>query len=390
MGKILETILLETNGKSYKTAKHEIDLTDNYFVTSEKITWKKYAESPHKEHSIYLKTLADDCLKKLESPFVYFLDGSRHVFKIDDVLYLDKIYPITAGQICVACCERKNRKIYPLNYKNKNGLKYDIVIALPKVAGKSDWIENDDEFEELCKKLNSYRDYNNYSKKVQFSKILSYPKNGINFKDSDKFETMSISVIQDFMIEQEKNLVADLADNNLLSNDKMLLKDGSIEYPITSKSSKELRKFKENYRYALGISKSFNLENYVDKHNKNNSDKIAELPLYHRTPVSLYHSDRVGDLNFAVWFVRIRETRYTNSVFSGILKIEKILVTDSENEKGLDSEEVNFLTANIINERNPVCYGNDSRWANHLYPIYLTEQYIKSKFISSELFMNLF
>jgi hypothetical protein len=35
----------------------------------------------------------------------------------------------------------------------------------------------------------------------------------------------------------------------------------------------------------------------------------------------------------------------------------------------------------IINERNPVCYGSDDRWANHLYPIYLTEKYIKSQYL---------
>ena len=360
-------------------------MADNYFATSEKITWKKYAESPHKENSICLKTRADEYkYKNLESPFVYFLDGSRHIFKLDDVLYLDKIYPITAGQVCVACCKRENRKIKPLVYKNKQFLKYDIVIALPKVAGKSDWIEPEEEFEELKNLIN------NTSNKINFSEILAYPKNNISIKDNEKLETMSVSVIQDYMLEQEKKVVAELADSNLLSGGKFLLKDGSIEYPMFSKSSEELRKFKENYRYVLGISKSFNLDNYIDKHNKNNSDKIAKLALYHRTPVSFYHSDRVGDINFAVWFVRIRETKYTRNVFDGVLKIEKILVTDSENEKGLDSEEVDFLTANIINERNPVCYGNDSRWANHLYPIYLTEQYIKSKFMSSELFMNLF
>ena len=48
------------------------------------------------------------------------------------------------------------------------------------------------------------------------------------------------------------------------------------------------------------------------------------------------------------------------------------------------------LTANIINERNPVCYGADSRWANHLYPVYVTECYAKSKYLSNTMFLNLF
>ena len=47
-------------------------------------------------------------------------------------------------------------------------------------------------------------------------------------------------------------------------------------------------------------------------------------------------------------------------------------------------------TANIINERNPVCYGTDARWANHLYPVYMTESYCKNRFKSDYYFMNLF
>ena len=59
-------------------------------------------------------------------------------------------------------------------------------------------------------------------------------------------------------------------------------------------------------------------------------------------------------------------------------------------EVGLDTEEVDLITANIINERNPVCYGADQRWANHLYPVYVTESYAKSKYMSATMFMNIF
>ena len=73
-----------------------------------------------------------------------------------------------------------------------------------------------------------------------------------------------------------------------------------------------------------------------------------------------------------------------------MLKLEKILVSDEQVEQGLDSEEVDMITANIIHERNPVCYGADRRWANHLYPIYVTESYVKSKYLGESMFLNLF
>ena len=95
-------------------------------------------------------------------------------------------------------------------------------------------------------------------------------------------------------------------------------------------------------------------------------------------------------MNFAVWFVRIRDAANTLNAFDGILKLEKILVTDDQIENGLDSEEVDIITANIINERAPVCYGADRRWANHLYSIYITESFIKSKYLGENMFLNLF
>jgi hypothetical protein len=82
--------------------------------------------------------------------------------------------------------------------------------------------------------------------------------------------------------------------------------------------------------------------------------------------------------------------KYTESPFSGVVKIEKVLVTEDEIENGLSSDEIDLISANIINERCPVAYGTDTRWANHLYPIYLTEKYIKSQYISDLHFLNLF
>ena len=72
------------------------------------------------------------------------------------------------------------------------------------------------------------------------------------------------------------------------------------------------------------------------------------------------------------------------------MKIEKMLVTYEEAEFGIDSELVDTLSAHIINERCPVCYGSDMRWANHLYPVYLTESFVKSRYLSSESFLIYF
>ena len=141
----------------------------------------------------------------------------------------------------------------------------------------------------------------------------------------------------------------------------------------------------------LGVSKNFNPEVCKDTNGNSNPGYIADLPLYHRTPVACFKNPELfGDVSFAVWYVRIRDKSRTRTPFDGVLKIEKMLVTSEELEVGIDSELVDTLTALIINERCPTCYGSDLRWANHLYPVYLTESFIKSKYLSAESFLHLF
>ena len=67
-----------------------------------------------------------------------------------------------------------------------------------------------------------------------------------------------------------------------------------------------------------------------------------------------------------------------------------IFLTNDEQQDGLSSREIDNISAWLMNERNPVCYGKDERWANHLYPVYLTEIYLKSQYISTENFINRF
>ena len=88
-------------------------------------------------------------------------------------------------------------------------------------------------------------------------------------------------------------------------------------------------------------------------------------------------------------YLRIRDSKYTHNVFDGIIKIEK-LIQENEVKHGVSTDLIDMLSAFLLKEANPVCYGNDSRWANHLYPIYVTETYAKSKYMSNGLFLSLF
>jgi len=383
--KVLEFIANETNGKCYQSFRYcaddemrkpTLDYEDKSSVFS--LVKNSYGET---DTSLKTTKSIEQTARKIindEPLFHFFLDGSRRVYKVDDIEINRSVYPIMAGQIGVACCQR----LSPDKFNNAE-FERKLVLSLPKIANPNGGSNPELFFNSLTSKLNKLSVIE--KRGVKFEKILSYDSKKQD--DDKKYEDLGTATIQDEMIETEKKIVAYLYDKGLINANKYLIKDGSLQYtPMGKGDFKELIKYKNHYKCAVGVSKSPNFT--LD--GKSNADKIAEMPLFHRTPVYKYKNERVGNVYFAIWYMRIREKKYSASPFSGILKIEKILITDEEIENGLDSHEVDLITANIINERNPVCYGKDDRWANHLYPIYLTETFIKSKNLSDINFLNIF
>ncbi len=386
MSGILDVIAEATGGNSFKTHKMLFD-SSNYpsidYDDNSTIIWKNYGETTRHNKSINISTLSEELAKDSKPLFKYFLDGSRRTYKVDDISYSNQVFPIMAGQVSVGCCKRVDKRL-----KNQKCYRHN-VIALPRVADSDGW-NSDLFFTKLLQQINEQQKTKNYG--LQFDKILVYD---VVLSENVKLEHKGIAKIQDYMIDYEKKLVSDIVGDDLLNNTSFLIKDGSLEYKrMDSGDFRELAKIRNNYRYVVGASKSFNPERCQDHTGKINSKIIADLKLFHRTPAYMYQSEIVNStddpVSFAVWYIRIRDKKYTKSPYEGILKIEKILTTDNEINYGIESDLVNYISANIINERNPVCWGNDSRWANHLYPVYLTETYVKTQFVSSNYFLNNF
>ena len=389
MPKIMEIIEKETKGKSYHTYKYSYDSIGipaiDYDDDSDKIMkWQDSGETSVHKKSVNLKHLADQLISIGEPPLLkYFLDGSRHVCKVDDIAYNKQVFPVVAGQIGVGCCKRVNKKM------NVERFYRELVMALPDKANPDGWDDNA-YFASKVAKLNESPELRRLG--LTFSAILPYSTSKAGSPDV-KLENLAIAKIQDYMIEAEKRMVAELVKDKLLGQDAFLLKDGSLEYKIMNTGREDLRtlqKIKHNYNWVIGVSKSFNPESCLDHTGKPNSNYIADLPVYHRTPVARYENpDVLGDVQFGVWYIRLRDKKRTLTPFDGVVKVEKIMM-DEELLHGIDSDTIDLISANIINERNPTCYGADRRWANHLYPVYLTESYVKSKYISTEMFLHLF
>ena len=110
MGKILDFISKETDGSCFTSYKHSYDDAGIPSIEYEAqedtyINLKEYAEDIKDPKPRDLTQRAQICM---QGPplFKFFLDGSRKVYKLDDIQYDRKVYPIVGGQISVACCGR--------------------------------------------------------------------------------------------------------------------------------------------------------------------------------------------------------------------------------------------------------------------------------------------
>jgi hypothetical protein len=116
------------------------------------------------------------------------------------------------------------------------------------------------------------------------------------------------------------------------------------------------------------------------------SQTIANLKPFERTKVYKYVSERIRT-EFAIWYLRLRKHDFRETNFSDVIKCEMLIQNEGQL---IDSDLINIISTNLIREAYPVCFGKDSRWANHLYPVYLTESFCKSHYINSDVILNLF
>ena len=324
-----------------------------------------------------------------EGLFKYFVDGTRKTYKVSSIEYDKKVYPIIAGQIAVGCCERKNKNICAVKYYHEN------LISLPQIA-YADFDETGKKragfFNEIKNQINDSTLFKRMN--ICIDHIIPY-KQEKHVSQEIPYENLGIAAIHEMMLDREKKIVNDLAnENNLSCLENYLIKDGSIEY-IDSKRGefRDLGKIKNNYKRVVGVSKTFNPDQ-SSSGKKSNASMIAGLPEFYRTPAFKFYGTRSNSktktpLYFVAWYVRIRKY-LGNNPFDGILKVEKLLLGDNPRDEYLDSQEIDMISANLILERLPTSFGKEGRWANHLYPVYLTEKFIKNIQINDYVFTNLF
>lgn len=67
-----------------------------------------------------------------------------------------------------------------------------------------------------------------------------------------KLENLTVGVIQDYMVEAEKRMFAELVRDKRLGQDAYLPKDGSLEYKIMKSGREDLRTLQKSSTITVG------------------------------------------------------------------------------------------------------------------------------------------
>ena len=304
------------------------------------------------------------------SNFAFFMDGSRRTYKIGDIV-IDgkKIYPVVVAQIRAGCTERdSSKKLHSYqSIKQKN-----LLLLCDKI--------NDEDFDEIQLRImrtKAAQDMKLEVEKYRFEPLKhNVPVNAAIAKANSLMHNMEIEIL------------SDMVRSEVLDTDKMLVVDGPLQFLRQDTGKLE---FADMFYNVIGVSKSFNpmlpASNKAKRGSKQIGAQLINLEYGERTPVFLKENNR--NRRFGVWYLRIRPRRQMTNPLEGIIKIEKMALEDYY-DSGIPTDVVDTISLSLLNECSPTCYGRDTRWASHLYPVYLTETLIKSTFESDLVFINNF
>lgn len=299
-----------------------------------------------------------------DSWFKYFLDGSRYVYKVAELIIDDYVYPVLAGQISIACCRREGKIFQKELFDRK------IVMAMPSCILNSDDSESEQNIKEEINKATSL-----VNKKLKIEDMIFYDTK------TENLDCAVVSKIQKYMVDKEDDYVFNFMKSGKLKENVYLIKDGTLLDCFCQALNK--KDVSNEYQYIIWISKSFSPDKC--KEYGIASSAIAKLKPNERTPVKFIR--RGNWMVSCVWYIRLREG--VKNIFDGVIKVEKLILRDEKLDEKF-SELIERISAFLLMERNPVAYGRDVRWANHIYPIYITERFAKSQHLSHDMFLSLF
>ncbi len=196
---------------------------------------------------------------------------------------------------------------------------------------------------------------------------------------------LGIAKIMSHMAHLELDAMHKLSDRRLLTTSSLLVKDGPLRYKNIKGRGFDITQF----RNVVGLSKTFrpSFALGTGRGRRDVGTVTASLQMGERTPVFKTLEE---DRHIGMWYLRLRPPERMPNPLGGVVKAECYAIDDRDIENGLDSDRIHNISAHLLRERNVTPYGQDSRWATHIYPVYAAERFIKANLWSDIRFEALF
>jgi len=302
--------------------------------------------------------------------FRYFLDGAQRSYRVIEASIRGHYLPFCAGQIGVAVLRRNDHG----RFSAVRGLTtIRNVLAVPDIIEK-------DNAEDIGKTINTELEERHHFTIVRYAYSTK--------EDKDPGD-LGRAMIIDEMQRQELRTIRKMIQENMIGDQTMLAKDGGLQY--RHDKIKDLNLSSDDIvqlRNVIGLAKTFNASIPLGKGRARQSIGNLTKSLQWKERTTVIRPQDNKSTSYGWWYLRVRPTRWMYSPLQGIVKVE-VFATGQEKEDGILSERADTISSYVLAERNVTPYKADARWATHIYPIYLTETYLRSSFLSHTRFKSL-
>jgi len=353
-----ELVILPATGGAVEELQHpDQDEIEDVLIDQEGKEITAFAEEPEPDPSnIYRPT--PPLPRRERHLFRFFLDGSIRTYFLGTGIEGNRSFPIEMSQIGAAVVRREeDGSLGVLTHVHK------VLLLLPKQSqGVSDT---------LWSRIQS-------TPKPDFVEIVDFtipdslseskrdPRDKAGAKARSAMHKLEISLIK--------------STDEARNDEQWLIIDGSVKFV----EDDIWRSWSGKEPCVIGVAKSFRKDpvfhfGHKRPRRKDITSLLAGLPHAHRTVAFSAYEGRV-----AFWYVRLREQKEVDYPLMGVVKVE----IPRPDRTPVPSELADLISRALVAERNVTPYGAERRWHCSLYPIYVAEQVIKSKFYSREVLMS--
>ena len=289
--------------------------------------------------------------------FRLFVDGSQRITNAGYVVDTKNRYlPLLIAQIGVATTELREARLRLRHYDSTNILLFPDSFSAEDLADAETVVRN-------------------AAQTTRLPLDLTFDRYEVDDTDNRPPVDRARARVLHVMHKMEVKRIVSLAKTGVISRDALLLIDGSIEFYV------DMDRHKEAFRNVVGVAKSFDLHRQYFKGSgaERVGALISRLPVGHRTPA---RGTPHRNLTVASWYLRLRGRNRMASLEypDGVVKIEVFPDDPSNDAPTMDAARCNRISEHVFALRAPATPNTDARWASHLYPVHLTERYIKTQF----------